>query len=278
MKVTYAMVKAPGLYQNELLSVLLTEISDRIAADLKLVDLPSGAIIYEAGVAERYAYFPSGALISLLPVIENGKSTEVAVVGNEGMVGIDTLTGGHNPCSQAVVQCAGAAYRVPTQLLKEEFKRHNEMRWLLLRYIQSLFVQISQAAVCNRHHSVEQQFCRKLLTSADRLSADEIALTQGKIAELLGVRREGVTAAAGELRKLGVIDYRRGHIRILNRKKLEELSCECYAVVKSECDRLRPSEFRKSTLNVVPRFAAHRPAVAVAGRRNGYGGSSAYVS
>lgn len=252
------MLNPPELYQNELLSVLLTEISDRIAGNLKLVDLPFGSVIYEAGFAERYAYFPNDALISLLSVIANGKSAEVAVVGSEGMVGIDALTGGRNPCSQAMVQCAGTAYRVSTRLLKEEFNRHDEIRWLILRYIQSLFAQISQAAVCNRHHSIEQQFCRKLLISVDCLSGDEIALTHGKIADLLGVRREGVTAAAGELRKLGAIDYQRGHIRILDRERLEELSCECYEVVKSECKRLRPSEFRASTLNVMPWPAADR--------------------
>ena len=275
MKATYAMLTPPELYQNELLSVLLTEISDRIAGDLKLVDLPLGAVIYEAGFAERYAYFPTDALISLLSVIENGKSAEVAVVASEGVVGIDALTGGRNPCSQAVVQCAGSAYRVPTRLLKEEFNRHDEMRWLILRYIQSLFAQISQAAVCNRHHSIEQQFCRKLLISVDCLSSDEIALTHGKIANLLGVRREGVTAAAGELRKLGAIDYQRGHIRILDRERLEELSCECYAVVKSECNRLRPSEFRASTLNVMPWPAADRPANVAPERRNG---SASYLN
>lgn len=277
MKLPYAMLNPPGHYQNELLSVLLTEISDRITVNLKLVDLSFGSVIYEAGFAERYAYFPNDALISLLSVIENGKSAEVAVVGREGMVGIDALTGGRNPCSQAMVQCAGTAYRVPTRLLKEEFNRHDEMRWLILRYIQSLFAQISQAAVCNRHHSIEQQFCRKLLISVDCLSGNEIALTHGKIADLLGVRREGVTAAAGELRKLGAIDYQRGRIRILNRQRLEELSCECYAVVKSECNRLRPSEFRASTLNEMPWPAVDRPANVAAGR-NESGSSATYLN
>ncbi|MEX2496202.1 MAG: Crp/Fnr family transcriptional regulator, partial [Woeseia sp.] len=250
MKVTYAMSKPPARSQNKLLAVLLT-MSDRIAGDLELVDLPVGSVIYEAGLAERFVYFPNDAMIALLAVIENGKSVEVAVVGNEGMVGIDALTGGGNPCSQAMVQCAGSAYRMPTRLLKELLDRDNEMRLPILRYIQSLVVQISQAAVCNRHHSVEQQLCRKLLRAVDCLSGDVIALTQEKIAELLGVRREGITASAGDLKRRGAIDYHRGHIRILDREKLEKLSCECYAVVKSQCDSLRPGAFRDSTLNVV---------------------------
>ncbi len=244
MKVTHAMLKPTGRVRNMLLPVLLTETSDRIAGNLKLVDLPSGSVIYEAGLAECYAYFPNDALISLLAVIRNGKSAEVAVVGNEGMVGIDALTGGRNPCSQAMVQCAGSAYRVPTRVLKEEYDRHSQMRWLILCYMQSLVTQISQTAVCNRHHSIEQQICRKLLVAADRLSGNELELTQGKIADLLGVRREGVSVVARALRRHGAIDYHRGHIRILDREKLEELSCECYAVVKSNGDHLRPNEFR----------------------------------
>lgn len=240
MKAMSAMHKSSGLPQNQLLAVLLTEISNRITGNLALVSLPRGAVVYEAGYAERYAYFPNNAVISLLSVIENGKSAEIAVVGNEGIVGIDALTGGRGPCRQAVVQSAGTAYRVPAGMLKDEFNRHSELRWLILRYIQSLFAQVSQTAVCNRHHSIEQQFCRKLLLSLDCQSGDELTLTQGKIADLLGVRREGVTAAAGTLRKLGVIEYQRGRIRVLDREKLETLSCECYAVVKAECERLRP--------------------------------------
>lgn len=252
MKAMSAMHKPSGLPQNQLLAVLLTEISDRIAGKLDLVSLLRGAVVYEAGYAERYAYFPNDSLISLLSVIENGKSAEIAVVGNDGVVGIDALTGGRNACRQAMVQSAGTAYRVPAHILKDEFNRHSELRWLILRYIQSLFAQISQTAVCNRHHSIEQQFCRKLLLSLDCQSGDELALTQGRIADLLGVRREGVTAAAGTLRKLGVIEYQRGRIRVLDRKKLETLSCECYAVVKAECERLRPGSSSFSAMGETP--------------------------
>lgn len=238
MTIRYAIVEQPASHQNQLLAGLPLDIKAEVAPHLELVSLPPGEIVYEAGYAERYAYFPNDAIVSLLSVIECGKSAEISVVGNEGIVGIDALVGGSNPCSQAVVQSAGSAYRMPTQLLKDQFNRHVELRWLILRYMQSLITQMSQTAVCYRHHSVEQQVCRRLLLSLDRISGDELPLTQEKIAYLLGVRREGVTRVSRTLRELGVIEARRGHIKVLDRDKLEELSCECYAVVKAESDCL----------------------------------------
>jgi CRP-like cAMP-binding protein len=227
-------LSTPEAHQNELLSVLLAGVSDRIAGHLTLVELPVGAVLLQTEHAEDYAYFPNDALISLLSVIENGKSAEIGVVGSEGMVGIEGLIGGRNPYIHAKALCAGTAFRVPTRLLRDEFNCHGDVRWLILRYMQSMMAQIAQAVICNRHHSIEQRLCRKLLMSNDRLCGDELALTQSTIAELLGVRREGVTAAAGELRELGVIEYHRGHIRILDRARLEERSCECYAVLQHD--------------------------------------------
>jgi CRP-like cAMP-binding protein len=233
MKHPHAMIDTPSVHQNALLSALLTETSDRLAAHLTLVDLPFGAILDQTECAEAYAYFPNDALVSLLSVIEDGKCAEIGVVGSEGLVGIEGMIGGRNPYVQAKVQCAGTAFRLPNRLLRNEFNCHVDMRGLILRYMQSMISQIGQAAICYRHHSIEQQLCRKLLTLSDRLCSDELALTQSIIADLLGVRREGVTTAAGELRKLGVIEYRRGHIWILDRAGLEERSCECYAVLKT---------------------------------------------
>jgi CRP-like cAMP-binding protein len=222
----------PRVYPNELLSALLAGVGDHIAGHLTLVDLPAGAVLRQTEYAEDYAYFPNDALISLLSVIENGKSAEIGVVGSEGMVGVEGLIGGSNPYIQAKALCAGTAFRVPTRVLRDEFNCHGEARWLILRYMQSIITQVAQAVICNRHHSIEQRLCRKLLMSSDRLRGNELALTQSTIAELLGVRREGVTAAAGELRELGVIEYHRGLIRILDRARLEERSCECYAVLE----------------------------------------------
>jgi CRP-like cAMP-binding protein len=240
MKLRYTTAEQSLSHQNQLLAVLSEEIKDQLAPHLELVRLPPGEVVYEAGYADRYAYFPNDAIVSLLSVIESGKGAEISVVGNEGIVGIDALVGGSNPCSQAVVQSAGTAYRMPAQTLKDQFNRHVELRWLVLRYMQSLITQMSQTAVCNRHHAIEQQVCRRLLLSLDRISGDEMPLTQEKIAYLLGVRREGVTRAARTLRNLGVIESRRGHIKVLDRAKLEDLSCECYAVVKAESDFLLP--------------------------------------
>jgi CRP-like cAMP-binding protein len=228
--------------QNRLLAMLSTETRDRIMPSLEPVSLPLGEVIYEAGGAQRYVYFPADAIVSLLYVMENGESAEISVVGNEGIVGIAAFMGGGNACSRAVVQSPGTAFRLPGRLLKDELHRHGELLRLILRYTQALITQISQTAVCNRHHSIEKQLCRRLLLSLDRLSGDELILTQELIASMLGVRREGVTAAAVQLRKLGVIQYRRGHIKVLDRDMLEQLSCECYAVVKTESDRLLPGK------------------------------------
>jgi CRP-like cAMP-binding protein len=176
--------------------------------------------------------------VSLLYVMEDGSSAEIAVVGYEGLVGISLFMGGETTPSRAVVQSAGAALRLPAQLLRAEFGRSGSMQHLLLRYTQSLITQMTQTAVCNRHHSVDQQLCRWLLLSLDRLPGNELVMTQELIANMLGVRREGVTAAAGKLQEAGVIEYRRGHIKVLDRKKLEKMSCECYEVVRKECERL----------------------------------------
>lgn len=183
-------------------------------------------------------YFPTDAIVSLLNVMENGASAEIAVVGNEGLVGISLFMGGESTPSRAVVQSGGYAYRLQGQRLTEEFDRHGDMLVLMLRYTQALITQMSQTAVCNRHHSIDQQLCRWLLLSLDRLPGNQLNMTQELIANMLGVRREGVTEAAGKLQRKGAIEYSRGHITVLNRKHLEQLSCECYAVVKKETDRL----------------------------------------
>lgn len=275
MNITHAIPATAELHQNELLSALLVEISDQFASHLVLVDLPFGAVLDQAEHAESYAYFPNDALISLLSVIENGKSAEIGVVGSEGLVGIEGMIGGRNPYIQAKVQCAGTAFRVPNRLLKHEFNHHVDMRGLILGYMQSMISQIGQAAICYRHHSVEQQLCRKLLMSSDRLCSDELVLTQSMIADLLGVRREGVTAAAGELRKLGVINYHRGHIRILDRAKLEERSCECWAVLQTQSHQFRPSEFRADALARRPSKSLVRPANLAVARHGMLGNAAA---
>lgn len=255
MTIRFAITPSPVLRQNQLLATFPAEIKNQLAPDLERVHLAPGEVVYEAGYAERHAYFPDDSIVSLLSITESGKCAEVSVVGCEGIVGIDALVGGSNPCSQAVVQSAGTALRVPSRLLKDVFNRNAEVRWLVLRYMQSLITQMSQTAVCNRHHTIEQQLCRRLLLSLDRMAGDEVPLTHAMIAHLLGVRREGVTCAANSLRKLGVIAYRRGRIKVLDRNKLERLCCECYAVVKSESDCLL------SHASVVPpRYTARRAA------------------
>jgi len=186
----------------------------------------------------RHVYFPTDSIVSLLYVMEDGASAEISVVGNEGVIGVPLFMGGESTPSRAVVQSAGYAYRLPAQRLKDEFHRQEELLFMHLRYTQSLITQMAQTAVCNRHHCINQQLCRWLLLSLDRLSGNQLTMTQELIANMLGVRREGVTDAAGKLQKLGVIDYNRGHITVLDRRKLEQLSCECYAVVKKETDRL----------------------------------------
>jgi CRP-like cAMP-binding protein len=207
---------------------------------LERVELPLGKVLYEPGDTLRHVYFPTDAIVSLLYVMESGASAEIAVVGNDGLIGISLFMGGESTPSRAIVQSAGSALRMPGQRLIDEFNRHSDLLVLLLRYTQSLITQMAQTAVCNRHHSVDQQLCRWLLLSLDRLSGSHLAMTQELIANMLGVRREGVTEAAGKLQKLGVIEYARGHITVLDRAALEKLSCECYAVVRKETDRLLP--------------------------------------
>jgi CRP-like cAMP-binding protein len=195
-------------------------------------------VLYESGDAMRYAYFPTDSIVSLLYVLEDGASAEISVVGNEGIVGVALFMGGASTPSRAVVQSAGWAYRLAGPVLMEEFNRHGELLLLLLRYTQALLTQMSQTAVCNRHHSIDQQLCRWLLLSVDRLDGPVLQMTQELIANMLGVRREGVTEAAGKLQKQGLIEYSRGHITVLDRPGLEARCCECYAVVKQEYDRL----------------------------------------
>ena len=226
--------------QNHLLAALPPAIQQRLFPMLELVPLPLGKVLYESGDTMRYVYFPTDSIVSLLYVMESGASAEISVVGKDGIVGVSLFMGGESTSSRDVVQSAGSAYRLAGQKLKDEFNRHSELMQLLLRYTQSLITQMAQTAVCNRHHSIDQQLCRWLLLSLDRLPDNKLTMTQELIANMLGVRREGVTEAAGKLQKLGVIDYCRGHITVLDRSKLEALSCECYAVVKRESDRLLP--------------------------------------
>ena len=224
--------------QNHLLAALPPSEFERIAPHLELVTMSLGDVLYESGGQLKHVYFPTDSIVSLLYVMEDGASAEIAVVGNEGILGISLFMGGETTPSRAVVQSKGFSYRMPAQHLKLEFNRAGPMMHLLLRYTQALITQMSQTAVCNRHHSVDQQLCRWLLLSLDRLATDELAMTQELIANMLGVRREGVTEAAGKLRDLGIIQYSRGHIKVLDRPKLEQHVCECYAVVKREVDRL----------------------------------------
>jgi CRP-like cAMP-binding protein len=227
---------------NKLISALPREVYDRLRPHLELVPLELGASVYEAGGRLSSVYFPTDAIVSLLYVMENGASAEIAIVGNEGLVGIALFMGGETTPSRAVVQSAGHAFRLRAQILKREFESGGALQHLLLRYTQALITQMAQTAVCNRHHTLEQQLCRWLLLSADRLPTNEVRMTQELIANMLGVRREGVTQAAGALQDAGLIRYRRGHITILDRGGLEERVCECYAVVKREFDRLLPDE------------------------------------
>jgi CRP-like cAMP-binding protein len=226
--------------QNHLLAALAPEVRERLFPHLQLVDMPLGEVLYESGDTLKHVYFPTDSIVSLLYVLDDGASAELAVVGNEGLIGIALFMGGETTLNSAIVQSTGYAYRLIGQRLKDEFNRHSTLQALFLRYTQSLITQMAQTAVCNRHHSVDQQLCRWLLLSLDRLSSNKLTMTQKLIANMLGVRREGVTEAAGKLQKLGVIRYSRGHITVLDRPKLEQLSCECYAVVKKETDRLLP--------------------------------------
>lgn len=234
------MSEAPIPQQNNLLAALSGDVQQRLFSNLERVALPLGKVLYESGDTMRHVYFPTDSIISLLYVMESGASAEISVVGNEGLVGIALFMGGESAPSRAIVQSGGHAYRLSGQLVKDEFNRHGELLVLVLRYTQALITQMSQTAVCNRHHSIDQQLCRWLLLSLDRLPGNQLTMTQELIANMLGVRREGVTEAAGKLQRQGVIEYSRGHITVLDRKKLEQLSCECYAVVKKETDRLLP--------------------------------------
>lgn len=231
----------PNPRQNHLLDALLTSEYDRLFPNLELVNLPLGLVLYESGEQLEFVYFPTNSIISLLYVMENGASAEIAIVGNEGILGISLFMGGDTTPSRAVVQSAGVSYRLKGSLLKTEFNRAGPVQRLLLRYTQALITQMAQTAVCNRHHSVEQQLCRWLLLSLDRLDCNELTMTQELIANMLGVRREGVTEAACKLQTAGLIQYSRGHIKVIDRPMLEKRSCECYQVVKAEFDRLLPS-------------------------------------
>jgi CRP-like cAMP-binding protein len=231
--------------QNHLLAALPDEEYQRISANLELVPMTLGEVLYESGIQMRHVYFPLDAIVSLLYVMEDGASAEIAIVGNEGVVGVSLFMGGETTPSRAVVQSAGHAYRLKGQLLKDEFFRVGPMQRLLLRYTQALLTQMAQTAVCNRHHSIDQQLCRWLLLSLDRLNSSELVMTQELIANMLGVRREGVTEAAGRLQKAGLIEYHRGRITVLDRPRLEARTCECYAVVKKEFDRLLPDAIER---------------------------------
>jgi CRP-like cAMP-binding protein len=226
--------------QNKVLAALHPAERERLFPHLQLVPMPLGKIVYESGDTLRHVYFPADCIVSLLYVMKDGASAEISVVGNEGLVGVALFMGGETTPSRAIVQSAGSAYRLIAKRLKLEFNRHGQLQLLLLRYTQALITQMAQTAVCNRHHSVDQQLCRWLLLSLDRLPSNQLTMTQELISNMLGVRREGVTAAAAKLQKLGVIRYSRGKITVLDRPKLEQLCCECYAVVKQETDRLAP--------------------------------------
>jgi CRP-like cAMP-binding protein len=226
--------------QNELLAALPEDVWQRWQPQLEAMDLPLGHVLYEAGGTLSHVYFPTTAIISLLYVMENGASAEIAVVGYEGLVGISLFMGGESTSSRGVVQSAGRAFRLKAQTMKDEFDRTGPVLHLLLRYTQALITQMAQTAVCNRHHSLDQQLCRWLLLSLDRLQDNELVMTQELIANMLGVRREGVTEGALKLQSDGLIRYARGRITVLDRARLEQRTCECYAVVKREYDRLLP--------------------------------------
>jgi len=232
------LVKPGDPVENRLLAALPQEEYERLRPHLEQVSFDLGEVVYESGEHMDHVYFPTTAIISLLYLMEDGSSAEMGLAGNEGVVGIALFMGGGTMPNRAVVQSAGGAIRMKARVLQDEFARGGNFQYVLLRYTQALITQISQTAVCNRLHSVEQQLCRWLLLSHDRVKADELIMTQELIADMLGVRREGVTVAAGRLQDSGAIRYVRGHIQILNRQKLEETVCECYRVVKDEFDRL----------------------------------------
>jgi CRP-like cAMP-binding protein len=230
----------PLVDQNHLLSVLPEAERDRLAPHLVPIDMTLGQVVYESGDPQRFVYFPTTSIVSLLYVMEDGASAEIAIVGNEGLIGIALFMGGETTPSRAIVQSAGAAFQLDAQILKQEFIRGGPVQRLLLRYTQALITQMAQTAVCNRHHSIDQQLCRWLLLSMDRLPSNELKMTQELIANMLGVRRSGVTEAALKLQDAGLIRYGHGHIQVLDRPGLEKRVCECYRVVKREFDRLLP--------------------------------------
>lgn len=226
--------------QNHLLAALPTQAFEILAKQLELLPLPLGEFLYEPGTQLQHAYFPTTAIISLHYVMESGAIAETAGVGHEGMLGISLFMGGNTTSSSAVVQTAGHAYRLDKKLLMQEFNRAGKLQGLLLRYTQALITQMAQTAACNRHHSVEQQLCRWLLLTLDRLPSNELVMTQELVSSMLGVRREGITEVAGKLKQAGIISYRRGHITVIDRCGLEAHACECYAVVRKEMIRLLP--------------------------------------
>ena len=243
LQLTKVMVSMPSAHspnQNHLLAALAPRDRERIDPHLKLVAMPLGEVVHDAGEVLRHAYFPTDSIVSLIYIMADGSSAQIAVVGNDGIVGVPLFMGSETTPSRAVVQSAGHAFRIAGQQLAAEFHRNGQLQHLLLRYTQALITQMAQTAVCNRHHSLEQQLCRFMLLSLDRLSSNELTITQELIANMLGVRREGVTDAAGKLQRLGIIRYARGRITVLDRSKLEQICCECYAAVKKETDRLQP--------------------------------------
>jgi CRP-like cAMP-binding protein len=236
------LVQSSDPRQNHLLAALPDAEWARWQPHLELVNMPLGKVLYESGGKLSHVYFPTTAIVSLLYVMEDGASAEIAVVGHDGVVGVSLFMGGESTTSRAVVQSAGHGFRLKSNLMMQEFNRGGPALHLLLRYTQALITQMAQTAVCNRHHSLDQQLCRWLPLSLDRLRSKELVMTQELIANMLGVRREGVTEAAGNLQKDGLIRYRRGHITVLDRGGLERRSCECYAVVKNEYERLLPAK------------------------------------
>jgi CRP-like cAMP-binding protein len=223
---------------NHLLAALSDDARQRIAPHLERVDLPLGKVLHEAGNAIKTVYFPIDSVVSHVHMVADGHSAEIALVGSEGLVGVSALLGGDGAIGRAIVQAAGQAWRMPASILVEEFNRHDELQRLVLRYLQMLLTQVAQTAVCNRHHTIDQQLCRWLLQSLDHVPGNRLSMTQELIASMLGVRREGVTDAARKLQALGVIEYTRGRINVLDRPRLEGLSCECYAIVRRGTDRL----------------------------------------
>jgi CRP-like cAMP-binding protein len=243
--------------ENRLLAALPSDVTSRLEPHLEPVPLALGKVLYESGDTPRHVYFPVEAVVSMLYVMRNGASVEIAKVGNEGLIGLSLFMSGQRPPSRAVVQSAGTAYRILGSRLKLEFDRHADLMVLMLRYTQALITQMAQIAVCNRHHTIDQQLCRWLLLSLDRLPTNQLIMTQELIANNLGVRREGVTEAARKLQKQQVIEYSRGRIVVLDRPRLEQLSCECYAQVRSETDRLLPRPAVSSYRQEADRYGVH---------------------